>query len=288
MSDKLSISHQFIDDAFDPLRNDNIELLVHLGQGSISYAYFDGSLQRIVTLESFSSEPDKQQKALDQIFKDKEWKGKKFKAVKVIFENDYFSLIPTPLFEEKSLKEYINLNQEMLAELEFSYFSDPVTSLKIYNAYAIPVADKMMVEDYFPSPNIRHHISVLADSLARHLQQQPGEAGLFVNFRTNAIDILYFKDLKLQFCKSFRNKTREDILYHILHVADHLKLDTKQIPVILLGQIDSTMAEYRLLEQYLAQLGVMAGSVDDQLSKRPADIPKHRFFSLLSLSQCES
>lgn len=279
----------FIDNSIDTAGLKQAELFIGLGINRLSFVLFDNEKQQVVQLESFnpnishsfgsSAYNESFAMAMDQMVKDKNWKESFFKSVKVFIENELYSLVPKDIFEEKEQESFLTLDQDILSGSEFIFKNNYSVAKEVVNVFAIPVSLSKSLAKHFPKAIIKHHISVLLDNL--------NGPGLFVNIGRGELDIISLNS-KIQFCQTFPYQSREDLLYHIMHVTDHLGIDIKPQAITMFGEFDQKGADFQFLESYIGQIKLISKPADLEFSKDPDSLRFYQFFTLLSLRKCES
>jgi len=290
MPENNSSIFKFVDDSFNAADAKHIELCIHCGVNRISYALFDQDNDQCIRLESL--DPNIKQhpgsleyndayfNAIEHLIKNEKWEGKNFQSVKILIDNEHYTLVPKALFQEKEEEKFLAINQEIFAEKEYVFRNDYIKAKDLVNIFVFPASLIKALGKDFPTAIIKHYISVLLDNL--------DHSGLIVNLGNTYLDIISFKGAQLRFCQSYQFKSKEDILYHILHVTNHLGLDTKKDPVTVLGEIDQGSDNYLFLKDYINQLNLISKPADINFRNEPEGIKYQQFFTLLSLRKCES
>jgi len=280
-----SSTFKFDDDSFNAADAKHIELCIHCGVNRISYALFDQDNDYCVRLESL--DPNIKQhpgslnyneaylRSIEHLVKNEKWENKNFQSVKILIDNEHYTLVPNALFQDKEEEKFLAINQEIFAEKEHVFRNDNIKAQDLVNVFVLPASLIKALGKIFPAAIIKHYISLLLDKV--------DHSGLIVNLGNTYLDIISFKDTKLRFCQSYQFKSKEDILYHILHVMNHLGLDTKREPVTLLGEIDQGSDNYLFLKDYIKRIDLIGKPADLNFKSEPAGLKYQQFFTLLSL-----
>ena len=90
---------------------------------------------------------------------------------------------------------------------------------------------------------------------------------------------------ELQILQSYRYKTPEDVVFHILNVCENFEV--KDVGLQLFGMIEKDSALFRELHKYFLNIhfGVLPGNCN--YAEGIKEFPAHYFSHLFSLAPCE-
>ncbi|MDT0690671.1 DUF3822 family protein [Salegentibacter sp. F188] len=171
----------------------------------------------------------------------------------VIFSNSFYSLVPSPLFSEENVSNYLKFNTKILKTDFIAY--DELEKEKIINVY-IPYTNIInYFFDKYGEFEYRHSISVLIEELLK----LPGNAEpkVYLYNRNKEYDLVIVDNGKLLLCNTFSYETREDFLYYILFTAEQLNLDPLKLDLLLLGNIDRDSALYKMAYHYIRNINFL-------------------------------
>ncbi len=168
-----------------------------------------------------------------------------YSAVNLIYESDNYLFIPAPIFRSHEASDYLNLQQKIAKNEIALYNSLPIWDT--VNVFTIPKALPTALNQLFPNTIIEHHISYfLTDKI-----KTQHENLLFIWTRPKMMDIVVFKNSRLQLLNSYAYQTAEDFTYHTLNVIDQLSVNAEKCKVKLFNAEKKPELK-KTLEIYLA------------------------------------
>lgn len=200
--------------------------------------------------------------------------------VKVLFNNNLFSLVPQEYFKEEQASSYLKFNTKILKTDIIAY--DSLQASGIVNIY-IPYTNitNFFFEKYGEF-EYQHSLSVLIESLTSI--SKPKTVEVYLHTHQPFYELVIFQHGKLLLANSFEYSTKEDFLYYLLFTIEQLGLDALELDLILLGDITKDSEEYELTWQYIKNIHFLGPfhSIDDERKKLPEENRKE-FVLLKSL-----
>ncbi|MBC34729.1 MAG: hypothetical protein CL663_01610 [Bacteroidetes bacterium] len=210
---------------------------------------------------------------------------RRFSKVLVLFEGEKSSLVPTPLFEETKLPDYLKFHYKLDTDEEV--MSNHLQNLDAYNVFSIPFKIKELIKSKFINTKFCHQSTTLIESLLVKLKNQQSGNTVFINYRESSFDIIYLKNGKMHFYNSFHYRTAEDFVYFIIFTLEQLKLNPETIDLCLLGEIDKSSKYYQLLYKYVRNIRFIERNDFYTYSYVLDNIPSNHFYNLFNASSCE-
>ncbi len=168
--------------------------------------------------------------------------------VKLIYYNKTSTLVPSDLFDPKNSLNYMKYNISI--SIDDIAANDHVLNHEINNVY-IPNTDiNNFIFEKFKTFDFYHYSSLIIEKISNDFTEKFGEK-FFVNVNDGFIDILYFKDKKLEFYNSYDYNSIDDVLFYLLFCFSELKLNPDEIHTVLSGSIDSDSKLYVLIYTYV-------------------------------------
>lgn len=270
-------------DSYDPSQNHLCELWFMCHSTGFSYAIFDGHLKTVVNYNSFEVidfyqiSPNTLQGFLDGIavfLND-------FKSVKIVFENQFYTLMPAALFDEEEVAAYYNLKYK-LAEHE-QLLNQRIPDFGAQIIYAVPQFMFNQLLGKFAESSIRERIKVFhhAHALLSALYYQTNHLNkevCYVNFCDKTFDIVLIKKSGLHFCNTYNYNNPEDVLYFVMHAYQNNQLNPEVNECYLSGYHIELKVIKELLFTYLKN------TKDIELSHVPASV--HQPSTIFLLQHC--
>ncbi len=236
-------------------------LLIKLGHNSVSLILSmpDGTLTNHIYKEfSKKIETHLLESKLDSIISESNFTKQNITNVKLIVCNRLSSIVPKNLFEEKFSLEYLKYNAKLLKN-DFSA-NDKIEEIGAINVYIPFVNVNNYLIEKFGAFNYYHYSTILIKKLIKIANHK--KTSFFVNIQLDSIQILIFKNKKLQLYNNFEIKEKEDIIYFLLLSIEQNKIDNKKTKISLHGIIKNDT--YLLLEKFISNLEII------DLSKKKA------------------
>jgi hypothetical protein len=222
---------------------------------------------------------------LKDLYSRHEWLSQPFQSVKLLFENNKSTLIPSPLFDET----------ETSAFSKFSFTSTDNETLlfhKINNldAYILYPFSSILIEtanELFPSHSKFSISGVFIESLLIINKNINSLKRIYVNSRINYLDIAILDGRKLLYYNTFGYRTKEDFIYYVIFVIEQLQLNPEEIELILSGNADKNSKIFEIVFKYIRNVSFQRKRESFNYSYVFNEIPSHHFFNLINLELCE-
>ncbi|MEZ4857752.1 MAG: DUF3822 family protein [Flavobacteriaceae bacterium] len=195
--------------------------------------------------------PEELLEALEIAFKKEEKLKQAFTSVTVLFGSQYYTLVPSSLFEETKASEYLKFNTKILPNDFISF--DEVETHDMKLVY-IPFANVInYVFDKFGDFKYFHTTTVL---LKHFLEKEKFTLGSLVilHVEQDWFDCFVFNNGALQLCNSYPYKTPEDFIYFVLFVFEQLNINPETSMVKLCGAISTESSLYKILYKYIRHI----------------------------------
>ena len=146
---------------------------------------------------------------------------------------------------------YLKYNAKLLKN-DFSA-NDKIEEIEAINIYIPFVNVNNYLIEKFGAFNYYHYSTILIKKLIKIANHK--KTSFFVNLQLNSIQILIFKNKKLQLYNNFEIKEKEDIIYFLLLSIEQNKIDNKKTKISLHGIIKNDT--YLLLEKFISNLEII-------------------------------
>ncbi len=190
---------------------------------------------------------------LERIFSSEDVLNATYNEILVLHDNALNTLVPEIIFDETILGNYLQYTTKVYPTDYFDY--DDINSQNCKNVYVPYINYNNFLLDKWGTFTFKHISTVLIDYITHTSEGLPYEFWLHLN--TSEFQIIVLKDKKIIFYNTFQHHTKEDFIYYILFVFEQLKLDTNQVPLILLGEIDAQNEYYEIAYKYIRYVNVL-------------------------------
>ena len=157
-----------------------------------------------------------------------------FSKVQLIHNNNMQSLVPSALFDEAALSDYIKYNTKIFKTDFITY--DVIQNEDIMVVYVPFVNINNFIFERFGSFEYKHGATILIDRVLQ-LQKHTLESSMFVNIAPKEFEVVVTNNNQLTLYNTFEYETTEDFIYYILFIAEQLQLNPDQFNCTLMGSI---------------------------------------------------
>ena len=201
-----------------------------------------------------------------------------FKQVEILLVTPVWSLIPTELYDESSLREILQLGHELNED-------DPIRADKLdvgglIIGFSWPKEWQELIDNQFPDALVRHSTAVLAGQMMRSGNKK---TGLFAHVHGFQMDVLALEEGKPVLFNSFEFQSPEDFLYYLSFAYEELKFDRESTPLYLLGEIEEGSAIHQLCFKYIRNISFLERQSNSSVPEPEGDIPPLSNHALVNL-----
>ncbi|WGU69219.1 DUF3822 family protein [Capnocytophaga canimorsus] len=236
------------------------ELSIQIDLSGLSFCIFNPALNCIESIYHFkidlnhtnTLEMEKQLRAL--LFSESDLR-QDFNTIKVLHNNQLFSLIPKALFTGKEfassyLKYSVETNPTDFVEI------DDIEPLEAINLYVPNTLVNNILLEHYGYFDYQHFTTSLLKMFLTHYASHEQEA-TYMYVEQSSFYLVYFKNKKLQFLNRFPYETIEDLLYFLLYSVEQLEVKTEKVPIYISGEITRNSLIYHGLRKYIRNVYFM-------------------------------
>ena len=263
------------------------QMILTLGRLSLESVVFDPSRKKFVAFLQHNIPGNSGKKEyfeqVARILAEDELLRLPYKNIRLIWQSQSSTLVPSPLFDIKERESYLQFNQVL--DAGDVVISDNIRSADAFNIFAVPAELYTAVGSLHP--RIHHHASVLVESLLLLNRHNINPIQVFVNVHSGFFDMVVINERKLRFYNSFAYNTAEDFIYFVLFVFEQLKLMPEKDLVTLSGQILQHSPIYDIMYKYIRNLAFAGpiGQVTESYILQ--DIEAWQYQTLFNTILCE-
>lgn len=179
---------------------------------------------------------------------------KSYPATQVFINNEFSLLVPVFKFNKEIAADYLNVifGEDLLSAIHFDHL--PIEP-GMMNAYRVSKSLINFLHDNFPKVTFRHTYSNIIKTIVSDISAYPAEC-IYIRFYNTFLIVTVAKDEKLQLIQSFMYEVPEDILYHLLNIAERFGLNRERLILEISGMIDLHFTLYRNLITYFRHVEV--------------------------------
>ena len=269
------------DDRFDTARSREMQLLIRVAPKRISYAIVNEKENRLLVLYDSSTSVNIEDTLYD-LTTEYEYLRSTFSRIKVSVQTTNFTLIPLQYYTINDLAAY---EQVIHAHEETKTFITTVFQGGINCISALEMASIAPLIGAFSEVKLLSQAEPLIegsfkiDGLNTHK--------LVLQFNEESFEAYLGTADKLLFYNLFTIENADDFNYFLLNILQQMEIEPSEISVTLCGYIDSGDANYRRVEKYFTDIQFADSTILTTFSPTFEQLPKHQYYSLLSLILCE-
>ena len=280
------------DDKFDVDDLHHYKLSMQIGTHDFQLIIVDSRKNKILLLEDYILASSKTYKELTNklgdLFNNHHLlKAGFWKAIKVSFKNNKFSLVPAPLFSKDSLYDYLRVNARINPQTdELQYYKH--IQCDAVNVFSVNKSLYNWLETMYKQTSIGylHQASGLIEGVMSQLKHYE-DNNIFLYIDRFKLHIITTRNKKLEYYNQFAIKQFSDYIKYIMTVMKELGHHQKTTPVILWGYIGKQSPHFQEFSKYIKNLSF--GERPDFLKFRYFfdEVQDHHYFDLYSLNHCD-
>ena len=210
-----------------------------------------------------------------------------WKSVKLAMKNQKFTLIPSHLFSNDHLKDYLKLSAEVDTELDEFYYYQHLQSESV----SVFAAERKIVEkvrSIYPTLNVQviHQGSALTEGIQSH-RDFTYYKDLYVHIGRHSFSLVVTEDNKLLFYNRFPYKDADDVLKYTLVTMQELGMKQADTKAIVWGNVSSDSQYYKKLYRYIQNISFGGKPSYLEFAFMFDEVPDHQYFDLFSIYVCE-
>lgn len=289
--DDFILNDRYFDPEASRLSSHFSQIFILPGPASFQYAILDTEKNMFVGLADYrlpkNTENSWQYTArLNRIFSSDPFLQKKYPAVIFGINSPYHILVPAELYDAGKATSLLELHFRLPENIIAA--TDRLEEVGAYHVFGNEDVIQGFIRDKAADSLIVHRSTALIKAVNLLHRQLNDPVSVYLNLNENQLDIVFFRNGKLEFFNSFPYREKEDILYFTLYTLEQLDLRPDGIKLILSGGLLGETDTEALLRQYIRTVtftGPMPGFGFHNIFK-PA--PLYRYFQLFALALCGS
>ncbi|MEJ7681681.1 MAG: DUF3822 family protein [Segetibacter sp.] len=180
--------------------------------------------------------------------------AKSYPATQVFINNETSLLVPIFNFNNEIAVNYLDVvfGEDPISKIQFEHL--PVEP-GMMNVYRVQEDLLNILYGNLTKVTLKHTWSNIIKTVISNISSFPPEF-IYIQFYNTSIIAVVMKDKKLQLIQSFIYEASEDVLYHLLNIAEQFKFNNDKLPLQISGLIDLNYTLYRELITYFRNVKV--------------------------------
>lgn len=236
----------------------NLVLSIQAGLSGLSFFVLDRFSEIIVDVivENFSKQqtPDQLLKAVKTAFNRNDSLQQSFSKVQIIHDNEMQTLVPSALFEEAHLSDYLKYNTKIFKTDFITY--DVIQNKDAMLVYIPFVNINNYIFERFGSFEYKHSATILIDKILQ-LEKNNNQKKLYINIQQTHFELIALDGNSFQLFNRFEYKTREDFIYYILFTAEQLDFNPENFKCILMGAVEDNDELFSIAYKYIRHVSLL-------------------------------
>ena len=237
----------------------NLVLSIQAGLSGLSFFVLDRFSEIIVDVivENFNKQqtPDQLLKAVKTAFNRNDSLKQSFSKVQIIHDNEMQTLVPSALFEEAHLSDYLKYNTKIFKTDFITY--DVIQNKDAILVYIPFVNINNYIFERFGSFEYKHSATVLIDKILQ-LEKNNNQKKLYINIQKTHFELIALDGNSFQLFNRFEYKTREDFIYYILFTAEQLDFNPENFKCILMGAVEENDELFSIAYKYIRHVSLLS------------------------------
>jgi hypothetical protein len=287
-----ALNHKLIrkikDTLFDEENIDQYHLLINIGTRDFQLLVLEPQDNKVLLMEDFVlpgiTSNEELLQILEQLFDSHAFlKAGFWKRIKVAVKNQKFVQVPSELFSEDSIGEYLRFNASV-DEAREEYRASLNPKANAVTAFAINADLKNWLDSLYPNnpPMFTHQSAALIEGTL-HYAESRDDNPLYIYVDRFKLHIIACEGGKLHYYNQFAIKEFSEYIKYIMLVLKSLDMDQQSSQVILWGYIGKNSPHYHEFYKYISN--VTFGDEPEYLNFGYVfdEVPEHQYFDLYSI-----
>ena len=260
--------------------DDSLKLCLEVGEEHLSYLIADTSGKKIIHFEYYAVSKEEKLERLSMLLKEDPELNRSFADVILINNTNKTVLVP-----ESFHKDYLNdaLLQMIHGDLEaMAVHNDTVHQWEINIVHGLDVELENVLKERFPQTRSVHFATAVLRSAFRNMHWEE-EQHVKIFFFSASFFIMVFYGDQLQIAQHFHYETTEDIIYHVLNVADKFHVDVTSALFEISGLLDESSPIWHELQRHFLVIDFLA---PDFTFEDIPEFPAHYFTPFFMIPAC--
>ncbi|PWJ56745.1 uncharacterized protein DUF3822 [Dyadobacter jejuensis] len=212
------------------------------------------------------------------------WSSNSWLNVRIAINSRAFSLIPSILFEEHRIHNYLHFAMGAPVSADDKVLYHEVPLVHAHNVFCVPNLWYDWIVNHFSSSHISfYHITspLIIGALVSHAENEEVKI-VSLYFEVDHFTMIVTDTNRLVLCNRYRFEHASELAYIVLFALHQLNLSSEEVRVICYGEISMDSELVAELMRFFSNLSLGRGPTTLRYSKHCGDIPGHRYFGLFN------
>lgn len=210
-----------------------------------------------------------------------------WKSVKLAMKNQKFTLLPSNMFSNEHLRDYLKLSSEVDSERDEIYYYKHIQS----EAVCVFAAERKIIEkvrSIYPTLTVQvvHHGSALIEGIQSH-RDFTYYKDLYLLIGRNNFSLVVTEDNSLLLYNRFPYQGTQDIIKYTMMSMQELGMSQQETKAVVWGNINSNSPHFKELYRYIKNISFGGRPSNLSFAYMFDEVPDHQYFDLYSIYVCE-
>ena len=279
---------RFIDKTFDSTQSLLYHLSIQISLDGFSFCILDIPKGKYILLRNhpiFLKRPRLLLSRLRDVIEEEGLFNLEYKSIDIIYSTRKSTLVPDGMYSRGTTEKFFAFNHPL--EKNFTIEKTHLHKAEAWSLYEIPVNLRDFLMSKFPKATLKHHIYPIIESSLKRNKSQADRIEGHLNFFRHDFDLIVIEGSQLKLYNNFTYRDENDVLYYVMYIFEHLKLNPEKANVIISGFVSRMAPQDHLLKKYVKKVSFAKLDTTYQYSYTFNEIPEHYYAPLLSLYRCE-
>jgi hypothetical protein len=198
-----------------------------------------------------------------------------FQKCLIAFNNPYFSLVPSQVYDSRLTENIYQFNNYVVDAEKYQFCSEFVPDQDLWVVYAVPKELQLLLRQYLGNFEFIHYQNCFLRNKSDSKYKE-----VFVNLMDHCMNIAFFDKGKIHVSNHFKVKNTSEVLYYISLIFQEFDLESGSVKIFLSGQTDSLQLDS---DRFIEMFGCNPIKLQKQGAENNTKSPL-----LLDLIQCVS
>lgn len=212
------------------------------------------------------------------------WSSNSWKNVKISINSHIFSLVPSVIFDEKEVKNYLNFATGTILPQDETILYHEIPIVHAVNIFSMPSLWYEWIINHFSASHLTfYHITtpLIIGALVSHAENDEIRI-VSLYFEADYFTIMVTENNKLTLCNRFKFYSTSELVYLILFTLEQIEIIPEKVKVICYGEVYSDSENIVELKNFFPYVEIGKGPTTLKYHKHCGDIPGHRYFGLFN------
>ncbi|MAQ47655.1 MAG: hypothetical protein CMD27_02100 [Flavobacteriales bacterium] len=229
-------------------KDGHLKLILYLDNLSLTHSTFNTSKKCFESIETepIKTDPEKLVKHISQIIQKVKPPNLVSPAL-VAINIAQSTFIPAPLFDQKNISNYIEINKSSQPMDTHIYIKQKFT-----DCYAISSINKQIEQIFtktFTKTIIKPFASILTDYAIYRSEKNKDE--MLIHLENSQFSIVYLKNKQFIFYNQFKFDNENDFLYYFTNCLHILNVNQHNTKLNIISNLDKTHPYFNIMKDYI-------------------------------------